>query len=129
MRFFVTSKAAQAQESLRNLLRTLRRELTFETSRAELIMIIREELKERHRELFSKLQNFTLFDRDLVIIELSDQFGEPTGRGPVIGKDAIFSEKDMGECGIHGNPAYYLSLIEELKRLVTLKDPAVIKPT
>jgi len=126
-RFFVMSKDTFSKDRVKEIIRSHRRELICETNRAEIIVILRNEFKEWQPELCKKLQHLTLFDESLTIVELSDQFGESTGMGPVIGRRIKITEEERREKGIQGGVDEYVNIINELKTLSTQRNPAILR--
>lgn len=126
-RFFVMSKDTFAKDRVKEIIRSHRRELIFETNRAEIIVILRNEFKEWQPEVCKKLQHLTVFDESLAIVELSDQFGESTGTGPVIGRRIKITEEERREKGIQGGVDEYINIINDLKNLSTQRNPAILR--
>lgn len=126
-RFFVMSKDTFGKDRVKEIIRSHRRELIFENNRAEIIVILRNEFKEWQPELCKKLQHLTVFDENLTIVELSDQFGESTGTGPVIGRKIKITEEERREKGIQGGVDEYVYIINELKKLATQRNPAILR--
>lgn len=126
-RFFVMDKDTFSKDRVKEIIRSHRRELIFETNRAEIIVILRNEFKVWQPGLCRKLQHIIVFDESLAIIELTDQFGESTGTGPVVGRKIKITEEERREKGIHGDVNEYVSIIEELKTLSTQRNPAILR--
>ncbi len=125
--FFVMSKDTFGKDRVKEIIRGHRRELIFETNRAEIIVILRNEFKEWQPVLCRKLQHITVFDESLAIVELTDQFGENTGTGPVIGRKIKITEEERREKGIYGGADEYVNIISELKNLSTQRNPAILR--
>jgi len=126
-RFFVMANDTFAKDRVKEIIRSHRRELIFETNRAEIIVILRNEFRTWQPVLCRKLQHMMIFDESLVIVELSDQFGESTGTGPVIGRKIKITEEERREKGIQGSVDEYLNIINELKALSTQRNPAILR--
>ncbi len=126
-RFFVMSKEVFARDKIKEIIRAQRRELICEANRAELVVILRHEFKEWQPELCKKLQHFTIFDDSLVVLENTDQFGETTGTGPVIGRKVTVSEEEKRERGIQGGVDTYLETITTLKELATQRHSSILR--
>lgn len=126
-RFFVMSKETFAKDVIKEIIRSHRRELIFENNRAEIIVIQRGEFKLWQPELCKKLQHMMVFDESLVMVELSDQFGEGTGNGPIIGRKIRITEEERREKGIQGGVDDYVGIINELKNLSTQRNPAILR--
>lgn len=126
-RFFVMSKDTFGKDRVKEIIRSHRRELIFETNRAEIIVILRNEFKEWQPQLCKKLQHISVFDESLSIIELTDQFGESTGTGPVIGRRIKITEEERREKHIQGGVDEYVNIIEELKTLSTQRNPSILR--
>lgn len=126
-RFFVMSKDTFSKDRVKEIIRSHRRELICENNRAEIVVILRNEFKEWQPELCKKLQHMTIFDESLVIVELTDQFGESTGTGPVIGRKIKITEEERREKSIQGNADEYVNIMNELKALSTQRNPAILR--
>jgi hypothetical protein len=127
-RFFVMSKETFARDKIKEIIRSQRRELICESNRAEIVVILRGEFKEWQPELCRKLQHVVVFDDSLAIVELTDQFGETTGTGPVIGRKITgISEEERREKGIQGGVDFYLDIIGQLKELATQRHPSILR--
>lgn len=126
-RFFVMSKDTFGKDRVKEIIRSHRRELIAETNRAEIIVILRNEFKEWQPVLCRKLQHMTLFDESLAIVELTDQFGESTGIGPVIGRRIKITEEERREKGIQGGVDEYVNILSELKTLSTQRNPSILR--
>ncbi|MDI6780834.1 MAG: hypothetical protein QME49_01780 [bacterium] len=126
-RFFVISKETFARDKIKEIIRSQRRELICESNRAELVVILRHEFKEWQPELCKKLQHFTVFDDSLVVLEMTDQFGETTGTGPIIGRKITVTEEEKREKGIQGDVNTYLETISALKEFATQRHPSILR--
>ncbi|MDI6735984.1 MAG: hypothetical protein QME42_07310 [bacterium] len=126
-RFFVMSKDTFSKDRVKEIIRSHRRELISESNRAEIIVISRNEFKEWQPVLCRKLQHMTVFDESLAIVELTDQFGESTGIGPVIGRRIKITEEERREKGIQGGVDEYVNIISELKTLSTQRNPSILR--
>jgi hypothetical protein len=128
-KFFVMSKDTFAKDRIKDILRFYRRELTTERRKADIAVILRNEFRESYPHICRHLQNVMLFDESLAIVELSDQFGESTGTGPVIGRNipGQISEEEKREYGVLGNADRYLDMLNTLKELTAQRDPTIIR--
>ncbi|MEW6618997.1 MAG: hypothetical protein AB1422_06565 [bacterium] len=125
--FFVMSKDTFGKDRVKEIIRSHRRELIFENNRAEIIVILRNEFKEWQPVLCRKLQHMTIFDESLAVVELTDQFGENTGTGPVIGRRIKITEEERREKGVQGGVDEYVNIINDLKSLSTQRNPAILR--
>lgn len=126
-RFFVMSKETFTKDRTKEIIRSHRRELIFENNRAEIIVIIRDDFKLWQQAISRRLQHMTIFDESLVMVELTDQFGESTGTGPIIGKKITITEEERREKGIQGGVDEYVDIINQLKELSTQRNPAILR--
>ncbi len=126
-RFFVMSKETFSKDKVKEIIRLQRRELSTDHNKADLVVLLRNEFRQEQPEVCKSLQNMVIFDESMVLVELSDQFGETTGIGPVIGKDVTVTEQEKREMGILGGTSKYLELAYILQELSTKKSSYLLR--
>ncbi len=126
-RFFILSKEVWAKDKTKEIIRIHRRELIADHNKADIVVILRTEFRAAYPEICKFLQHITIFDENLTIVELSDQFGETTGTGPIIGREVIVSEQEKRETGVLGGASKYLNIMRTLQELSTKKESFILR--